>query len=39
MVLQLNCETFVKGLSLLISVNVVAPVLCQVIELLGVLIH
>jgi hypothetical protein len=39
-ILQLNCEPFAKELSLhLISVNVVTPVLCQVVELLGVLIH
>jgi hypothetical protein len=41
MVMQLKCPPpLVKGLGLLlISVNVVASVLCQVVELLGVLIH
>jgi hypothetical protein len=39
-VLQLDCEPFVKKLGLLrIGVNVVTTVLCQVVELLGVLIH
>jgi hypothetical protein len=39
MVLQLNCERLVKELSLLlIGVNVVDSVLCQVVELQSVLI-
>jgi hypothetical protein len=39
-VLQLNCEPRAKELSLLlIGVNVVASVLCLVVELLGVLIN
>jgi hypothetical protein len=38
-VLQLNCEPLAKELDLLlIGVNVVASVLCQVVELLGLLI-
>jgi hypothetical protein len=38
MVLQLNCEPLAKELGLLISVNAMASLLCQVVELLGVLI-
>jgi hypothetical protein len=39
MVLQLNCEALSIELSLLlIGVNVVTTVLCQVVELLSVLI-
>jgi hypothetical protein len=39
-VLQLNCEPLAIELDLvLIGVNVVTPTLCQVVELLGVLIH
>jgi hypothetical protein len=38
--MQLNCEPLVKELGLLlIGVNVVTTVLCQVVELLRVLIH
>jgi hypothetical protein len=38
-ILQLNSEPHAKELNLLlVSINVVAPVLCQVVELLGVLI-
>jgi hypothetical protein len=39
-VLQLNCEPLAKELELLpVSVNVVASVLRQVVDLLGVLIN
>jgi hypothetical protein len=38
--MQLNCEPLTKELGLLlIHVNVVASVLCQIVELLGVVIH
>jgi hypothetical protein len=39
MILQLNSEPLAKELNLLcISINMVTPVLCQIIELLNVLI-
>jgi hypothetical protein len=39
MILQLNSEPLVKELNLLcISIHMVTPVLCQIVELLNVLI-
>jgi hypothetical protein len=40
MILQLNSEPLVKELDLLcISIHMVTPILCQIVELLNVLIH
>jgi hypothetical protein len=39
MILQLNSEPLAKELGLLrISINIVTPVLCQIVELLNILI-